>query len=262
MRFDRQALAVESRPHADIRRRAILLAFDRGFRCVDTVLRQAFLFGRKVKSRHDEFAPLAGSGFDFSPQRKRTAEQTRRVFHAAVAHGGANGSTGDDDAVLNHGRHNLDFEIPAPSEFFEQLHVARLFVTEAKIRTHEHSAGAQSVDEIRSRKIFSADFRQLLIKLEHERRIHSCMFKFGQSLLKSAKKQWSFSRSKNFRRMRKKRKSCCYELLGFLVESLFQTNPFVDCFENLLVAQMHSVEVSYRDGATDRQVAVSAIPLR
>ena len=155
----------------------------------------------------------------------------------------------------------MHFKIPAPAEFFEQLHVAGLLVAEAKILAHEHSASAQSVHEIRSREILRADFRELLIEFEHEGRVHSGIFKACQSLRQSGEKQGSFGWPKNFRRMRIKSENRRDELLGFLAKTFLRRNPVIDCFENLLMAEVQAVEVSDRDSGANGQIAESAIPL-
>jgi hypothetical protein len=87
------------------------------------------------------------------------------------------------------------------------------------------------------------------------------MFKARQSLRQSGEKQGGFGRPKNLGWMRIKRENRRNELLGFLGQTFFRSGPLIDCFENLLMAEVQAVKVSYRDGTTDRKVAVSAIPL-
>src|SRR5580700_2339207 len=168
MRFDGEALAIECGPHPDVRRGTIPPSFDYGFRCVDAILRQAFLLGHEIQRRHDEFASLACASFDFSRKRKRAAQQTRRIFHAPIAHCAAHGGARDDYAVLDYWRHNLHFKITAPPEFFEQLHVASLLVTEAKILPDNHCASTQRFEQKLPGEVFGGDFCELRIESQYQ----------------------------------------------------------------------------------------------
>ena len=86
------------------------------------------------------------------------------------------------------------------------------------------------------------------------------MFKARQSLRQSGEKQGSFGRPKYFRRMRIKCENCGDELLGFLAKAFFRCDPFIDCFENLLMAEVQPVEVSDRDSGANILIAESALP--
>jgi hypothetical protein len=49
-------------------------------------------------------------------------------------------------------------------------------------------------------------------------------------------------------------------LLRLLAKTLFQPDPFIDRFENLLMAEVQAVEISDRDRGANIQIAESALP--
>ncbi len=81
-------------------------------------------------------SPLSENGLP----RSGSASATRPSRKASP-----DGGAGDDHAVFDDWRHDDDFKIGAPADFLEQLYVATLAVSEAKVFADQYGFGAQGV---------------------------------------------------------------------------------------------------------------------
>src|SRR5712692_7889085 len=145
MRFDAQRGTVERWAHADIRYRAVAACFSLKTRArdVDAPSRKQFLFRGEVQGGEGEAPSCPRAADHFARESEGPAQKTRGVGHVAFGNFPANDGAGNDFSAIDHRGNNHDVESIICTKLGEQLHVTRLFMSEAKIFAHENGLNMQ-----------------------------------------------------------------------------------------------------------------------
>src|ERR1700683_1016498 len=236
VRFNRQLLTVKGRSHANICDGPVNFGAENSSCCIDAISRQSLLLGDEIESWHDELSSLPCAGAYFAFERERPAEQGFDILHSAVTQSLSNSGTGDDHAVFNYGRHDLDFKIRACADFLKQVYVASLAVSETEIVTNQYGLRSQGIHQKYFGKVFGADFCQFSVELHHYGGIDPHGVKCSEALLERHQQGRGGFGPQHLRRMRVKRQHRAFQVIC--------AGPLGNAAENFLMAEMDTIEIA------------------
>jgi len=251
--FDGEVRAVEGGTHADVCGGAIDAAVEQGFRHVDAMGGQAFLFGDEVESGENETAACAGAGANFSGEGKGAAKEACGSRHLSRADEGANGRAGDDRAANHDRRNGFDGKIELATECGENTHVAGLTMAKTEIFADEHGGGAQAVDENAADKLFGRERGEGEIEMEDKRRVEANSVETREALFEGFELRVRGFRAQDAYGMRRE--------CNRGGERSGAARALDDGAENFLMAKVDAIEIADRQNGA-RIGVESCAPLR
>lgn len=254
MSFDGELGAIESGAYADVCDRAVSASSDESFGGVNTVSGQQLLFGGKIQCWEDEAPAGARARADFSSEGKGAGEEACGLHHVSAGNSGANGAAGNDDAANDDGRNALDIEIAVRAEFVaesrEHLDVARLSVAETESFADANDEGMQNVDQDAADEIFRRERGDGVIEGKYENCVESERLQIPEALGEGFDERRSDFRTDYAQRMWPESERGC--------DGAFAAGAFNDAFDDLLMTEMHAIEITDGKNAAGLRAEMSS----
>src|SRR6476620_5029897 len=99
--------------------------------------------------------------YDISVEGKRALQEAAGARHVAAFDQPADLTRRDNRASNGYRRDHLGDETKPRSQLAQQARIARAFVAEPEIPTHQHGFCAERIDQYLSHELFGSELRQL-----------------------------------------------------------------------------------------------------